>query len=230
MLLLAAFGTLKAQDFVEPFSDFFSMKECYVITNSGEEIQGKLRGATDSKGFIVKLTIIDEQGVRHKFKASQIQRFAIRPDGFTKMNTINDKTTSIRHAVKTDYHNILDREWIYFDTQLLPRSKKRVGMLQLLNPGLDDFIKVYNHPNGSKSMPIRLKGIPLVGGEERTFLVVKDEGKTEIVRKASYEKAYDRIFADESTMLQVRNPHFRNFADHISNYNSLRYQRLFTEK
>ena len=230
MLLLAAFGTLKAQDFVEPFSDFFSMKECYVITNSGEEIQGKLRGATDSKGYIMRLTLIDEQGVKHKFKASQIQRFAIRPDGFTKLNTINEKTVSIKHAVKTDYNNILDREWIYFDTQVLPRSKKKVGMLQLLNPGLDDFIKVYNHPNGSKSMPISIKGIPVVGGEERTFLVVKGEGKTEIVRKASYEKAYDRIFEDEPAMLEVRNPHFRNFADHIANYNSLRYQRLFTEK
>lgn len=230
MLLLAAFGTLKAQDFVEPFSDFFSMKECYVITNSGEEIQGKLRGATDSKGYIMKLTVIDEQGVKHKFKASQIQRFAIRPDGFTKLNTINEKTVSIKHAVKTNYNNILDREWIYFDTQVLPRSKKKVGMLQLLNPGLDDFIKVYDHPNGSKSMPLNIGQVTVLGGEERTFLVVKGEGKTEIVRKASYEKAYNRIFADEPAMLQVRNPHFRNFADHIANYNSLKYQRLFTEK
>lgn len=229
LLLLAAVGTLRAQEFVEPFADFFSMKECYVVTNADVEIHGKLRGATDSKGFIIRLTIVDEYGVKHKFKASQVKRFAIKPDGFTKMNTLNEKTTSIRHAVKTDYNNILDREWIYYDAERMPRSKK-AGLLQLLNPGLDDYVKVYYHPNGSKSMPISIKGIPVVGGEERTFLVVKENGDTEIVRKASFERSYKKIFADEPAMLEVRNPHFRNFAEHIANYNELRYQKMMARK
>ncbi len=222
-------GRVQAQEFAEPFADFFSMKECFVITNSGEEIHGKLRGATQSRGFIVRLTLVDEEGRKHKFKAHQIQSFGIRPDAFTKLNTINEKTTSIRHAARTNYNNILDREWIYYDTQVMPRSKKK-GMLQLLNPGMDEFIKVYYHPNGSKSMPIAIKGIPVVGGEERTFLVVKGDGDTQIVRKASFEKAYRSIFADVPEMLDVRNPHFRNFANHIVNYNELRYKQLMAEK
>ena len=229
MLLIAAFGTLKAQDFVEPFADFFSFKECYVITQNDEEIHGKIQGATSSKGFITRLTLVDEYGVKHKFKASQVKRFAIKPDAFTKANTINEKTTSIRHALKTDYNNILDREWIYFDSERMPRGK-RTGLLQLLNPGQDDYVKVYYHPNGSKSMPISIKGIPVVGGEERTYLVVKENGETEIVRKASFERAYRKIFADEPIMMEVRSPHFRNFAEHIANYNDLRYQKMIAGK
>lgn len=223
------FGMIQAQEFVEPFVDFFSLKDCYVVTKKGEEIRGKLQGATSARGFITRLTIVDESGFKQKFKAHEIERFAIRPDVMTKLNTIGEKTTSIRHAIRTDYDNLLDREWIYFDSQKIPRGKK-IGLLQLLNPDSDDFFKVYYHPNGSKSMTLRIKGIPIIGGEERTYLVVKDSGDTEIVRKASFERTYRKIFADVPVMLEVRNPNFKNFADHIANYNDLRYQKMLILK
>ena len=223
-------GLVQAQEFVEPFADFFSLKECYVVTKKGEEIRGKLQGATSSRGFITQLTIVDELGYKQKFKAHEIERFAIRPDAITKLNTINDKATSIRHAVKTNHNDLLDREWIYFDAQLKARSKKNIGLLQLLNPGLDEYVKVYDHPNGSKSMPIRIKGIPIVGGEERTFLVVKGEGETEIVRKASYERSFRKLFSDEPTMLEMKNPKFKDFAQHIEIYNNLKYERLMSRR
>ena len=52
---------LNAQSFQEPFSDYFSMKECYVVTNDGEFIHGKLRSAADSRGFITRVTIVDRE-------------------------------------------------------------------------------------------------------------------------------------------------------------------------
>jgi hypothetical protein len=142
LLLVATIGTLRAQKFVEPFSDFVSQKECYVITSSGETIYGYLRGATTDRGFITRLSIEDEFGERYKFKAVDVQRFAIKPGTFAKLSTVAEKGTSIRHIVKTDHNDILDREWIFFDQQAMPRTKHRVALLQLLNPGFDEYLKV----------------------------------------------------------------------------------------
>lgn len=232
LLLLAMVGTLKAQDFVEPFSDFLSERECYVITVSGERISGVLRGATNEKGYITRLTIEDELGNRHKFKAADVQRFAIKPGAFAKLSTINEKGTSIRHIVKTDHNDILDREWIIFDQQDMPRTKRRIALLQLLNPGFDEHIKVYDHSNGSKSMPIRIMSIPIVGGEERTFWVVKGDGKPEIVRKAKFKKAFKELFADEPMLVASakRKPKFKDFAQYISFYNQLKSGELSAKK
>ena len=51
-----------AQNFVEPFADFFSQRERFVITNDGEQIAGMFRVATESRGFIRRLRIIDFDG------------------------------------------------------------------------------------------------------------------------------------------------------------------------
>ncbi len=221
-----------AQDFAEPFTNFISDRECYVITNDGETIAGYLGGATEWRGFVTRLRIRDEDGKLYKFKAEDIQRFAIRPGAFAKLSTIAEKSTSIRHIIKTDQNNILDREWIYYDAQPMPRRRNKIALLQLLNPGFDENIKVYDHRNGSKSMPIGVKGIALVGGEERTYWVVKGEGKPMIVRKASFKKSFVDLFADEPDFIasQRDRPKFKDFASHIQAYNELKYRNLSSQK
>lgn len=230
-LLLLSLGPVMAQDFVEPFYEFISDRECYVITNDGEKITGYLGGATEWGGFVTRLRIRDEQGDLHKFKAHEVKEFAIRPGAFAKLATLAETSTSIRHAIKTDQNDILDRDWIYFDAQPMPRRKNKIALLQLLNPGFDEHIKVYHHRNGSKSAPIIVGDIPLVGGEERTFWVVKGDSKPQIVRKASFKKSFASLFADEPDIFSSvsRRPKFKNFAKHISYYNELRHKSLVSQ-
>lgn len=231
-LLLLLVVVAEAQNFQEPFADFFSMKECYVITNDGTMIKGKLRGASDSKGFITRLTIVDEKGKKHKFKAAEVKRFAIRPDAFTTLRTVEAYSTSVEHALRTDYNNILDRDWVIYDAQIMPRKKSKVGLLQLLNPGFDQYVKVYHHPNGSKSMGLRIKGVKLLGGKERTYLVVKGEAKPQIVRKGGFKKSFDWMFGDEP-MVYVnldKQPNFKALPAYIQDYNKFRTKSIISEK
>ena len=231
-LLVLSLSAVVAQDFAEPFTTFISERECYVITTDGEEVYGTLRGSTEASGFITRLRILDEDGNIRKFKAANVQRFAIRPGAFAKTITIDEQATSIRHMIQTDHSNILDREWIYYDAQLMPRRKNKIALLQLLNPGFDEFIKVYDHRNGSKSMPISLGGIIVVGGEERTLLVVKGDGKPVIVRKASFKKSFVNLFSDEPEIYASvrRNPKFKDFAGYIQAYNDLKYKRVTAQR
>lgn len=231
-LLLVSLGPVMAQDFVEPFTEFISDRECYVITNDGEKITGYLGGATEWGGFVTRLRIRDEAGKLYKFKAQEVKQFAIRPGVLAKLATLADGSTSVRHAIQTDQNDILDREWIYFDAQEMPRRKNKIALLQLLNPGFDEHIKVYFHRNGSKSAPIVLANIALVGGEDRTYWVVKGDSKPEIVRKASYKKSFANLFDDEPDLFSTvsRRPKFKNFASHIQYYNELRSKSLISQK
>lgn len=227
-LLLLSLGPVMAQDFVEPFTEFISDRECYVITNDGETITGSLGGVTEWGGFITRLRIRDEEGKLHKFRAHEVEQFAIRPGAFAKLATLAETSTSVRHAIKTDQNDILDREWIYFDAQSMPRRKNKIALLQLLNPGFDEYVKVYFHRNGSKSAPISLGTVAIVGGEERTYWVVKGDSKPVIVRKASFKKSFTNLFSDEPDLFSSvsRRPKFKNFANHISYYNELRQRSL----
>ncbi len=231
-ILLLGLGSVKAQDFVEPFTNFVSLKECYVVTNEGDTIVGIMRGVTQSKGYITRLSLTDEFDKVHKFKAEDVKRFAIKPSGFAKGLSALDKITSVRHVLKTRKKDMINREWVFFDAQPKPRSKNKVALLQLLNPGFDQHIKVYDHINGSKSMPIKIKKVKLVGGEERTFWVVKGDSKPEIVRKASFKKSFGKLFSDSSEVVRNadRRPKFKNFAAYIHAYNELKGQSLTAER
>lgn len=230
-IILLSLGPVMAQDFVEPFSDFVSNRECYVITQDGEKVVGTLGGATVSRGFITRLRIRDTHGVLYKFKAHEVKRFAIKPGAFAKLSTLDQKSTSVRHVLKTDQNDILDREWIYFDAQQMPRRKNKIALLQLLNPGFDQYVKVYDHINGSKSMPVRLGGVRVLGGEERTYWVVKGDSKPVLVRKASFKKSFVNMFSDEPGLFSSakRRPKFRNFASHIQEYNKLKSKTILSQ-
>lgn len=222
-LLVLAFQA-QAQSFLTPYSTFISEKPSYVITQEGDSIYGKLRSVIEQGNFIKRINIKDENGLVHKFKAEQIKRFATQPGNFAKFETLSEQSTSLRQFIKTDFRDVMEREWLIYDRELLPRRNNKYGLLQLLNPGFDQHIKVYDHPNGSKSMPIRLAGIRVVGGEDRTLLVVKDNQQAVIVRKASYKQSFTDLFGDEPELIKAIDgrPKFEDFAQHIFAYNDLK--------
>lgn len=223
LLLFALVSEVTAQEFLTPYNTFVSDRLAYVITQEGDSISGYLRSATEASGFIKRVTILDEFGNKRKFKAAQLERFAIQPGAFAKIETAASNTSSLRRAIQTDFDEVLGRDWLIYDSQEIPRRNGKTGLLQLLNPGFDEHIKVYHHPNGSKSMPISIGNVRVVGGENRTFLVVKDNQKPQIVRKAKYKKAFARLFGDDTSF--IRNWHrgakFRDFAQHVDVYSKL---------
>lgn len=223
LLLVALVSEVASQEFATPYDNFFSDRLAYVITQEGDSISGYLRNGTVASGFIRRITLIDQVGNKRKFKAAQLQRFAIQPDFFAKLDAVASNSISIRQSIQTDFDEILDRDWLIYDSHNIPRRKGKTGLFQLLNVDFDQHIKVYYHPYGSKSMPLSLGGVNIVGGENRTFMVVKDNQKPQIVRKAKYEKAFVELFGDDPDFLQAwqRKAKFRDFAQHIALYNEL---------
>lgn len=111
---------------------------------------------------------------------------------------IVDRTESVKKINKTDWKQIVTREFIVYKQVLLP-SEKRTVMMQILNPGFDSKISVYHsigsHKTGGIGLP-RLLGvniglfsnIKLTGGLLRAYWVSKDGDKVTKIRRGNYNK------------------------------------------
>ncbi len=214
----------RAQEFLAPYETFFSGQLAYVVTTDGDVIYGQLRSAVSGPDRIKRLSIIDDYGKKHKLKASKIERFAIQPSFFGTAEAVAVNSSSIKEIMNVDFDELVNREWLIYEQVLLPRRKKeKYALMQLLNPGFSGRVKVFHNANSSETMPVSIGGLRVVGGEDRSYIVVKDNKQAVFVRKAGFVKDFARLFGDRPEFIKKasKRPKFRNFASHVQEYNSL---------
>ncbi len=197
-----AFG----QGFVESVGSesmqFFSNKECILKLVSGEEVHGKFAGGTFiNKGFS-KVTIKLENGEKVKYEADQIVSMFVKSGDLLKLSMITEAGSSIAEMAGTNFNDIVNREYVIFETALTPKKTDTQRLLQLLNAGFDSRIKVFDDPS-AKTGGLTLGGIPVTGGEDRGYLFVKGGGKAFSVKKGSYAKDFAEIYGDCPKMMEA---------------------------
>ena len=218
-LCLFALGGVFAQQFIEPVANPVS-KECYLTLKNGVETKCEFKSASMSNG-IKSMTIVDENGVKIKYKAEEVEKLKIKMSTWAKIGTIAEGSESITAVAKLDVNEIIEREFIIYEQALLPKKKDKYALLQLLNPGFDGRIKVYENPMGGES-GLSVGGIKVTGGEEKSFLVVKDGDKSMKIKKGSYKKDFSMLFGDCTEMLKILSDekiHFQDMALHVLYYN-----------
>lgn len=136
---------------------------------------------------------------------------------------IAESTESIKKIIKTDFKEIIEREYIIYEQALLPKKKDKYRLLQLLNPGFDHRIKVFQDPNAKETAGIKIGGAKLVGGEDKSFLVVKDGAKSEKITKGKYKKQFQILFGDcdLASVMDNSKMKFKNFAAHVFVYDQI---------
>ena len=105
------------------------------------------------------------------------------------------------------------------------KKKDKYVMMQLLNPGFDSKIKVYVDPNAGESAGVGVGGVKLVGGEDKSYLVVFDGGKSTKYKKGKYKKeALGQLYKDCDVFKQNYEGEkfkWKNFAEHVFVYDQL---------
>ena len=219
MLLLCSIQ-LSGQGFIKAVDNPWS-QECHVTLNNGEEYKGKLSTAVFSGGSIRSLTVKHEDGTKHKYKAEDVKRLLIRLGELAKIETIMESTTSIQELVNLDFNEIIEREYIIFEQALLPKKKDKYALLQLLNPGFDNRIKVYENPTGQETGTMSVGDVTVTGGMEKSYLVVKDGEKSMKVKKGKYNKNFQTLFGDCEEMMKMyvdQKVKFNHMAYHVLHY------------
>jgi hypothetical protein len=75
--------------------------------------------------------------------------------------------------------------------------------MQILNPGFDKKIKVYADPQAKETRGLALGGVRLTGGEDKSYLLVKDGAKSVKVKKKSYRDNFQELYVTCPKMLAV---------------------------
>jgi hypothetical protein len=208
--LLLVFCTVtyaSSQGFITPFEeeDYTTIynQPCTALLTSGDELTGRLVGASGTNGYLNTISIKTESGEKRKLKPEEIKKLMIKASGFTKLALITESTTSIRELTETNFDEIINREYIIYETALSHNKEGKTRLLQLLNPGFDSKIKVYVDPNAQETMGLGLAGVKLTGGKDKSLLFVTDGEKAIKVKKGNYKENFQQLYAKCPKMLEA---------------------------
>src|SRR5690606_34593241 len=176
---------------------------CLVRLKSGEEISATFKGASLLNGYLYKITIVGEDGAKVKFKPEDIERLLIKTSKLAKLAMIMESSSSVKEMTNANYDEIVNREYIIFETGLKASKKDKARLLQLLNPGFDDKIKVYADPEANETGGLEIGAVQLTGGAEKSYLFVMGDGKAIKVKKGSYRRNFDELYGECPEMLKV---------------------------
>lgn len=169
----------------------------------GREVSGTLTAATLISGYLDKFTLKNEAGEKMKLEPEDVVRLSVNASRLAKVAMGASNASSIKEITSRDFNEIANRDYIIFETAMRANKAGRIRLMQLLNPGFDSRIKVFADPNAQKTGGLAIGGIRVSGGEDRSFLMVKGDQKTVVVRKSSYRKNFEDLYGDCTAMIKT---------------------------
>ena len=180
----------------------------------------KLSSYSATNGRLKSFSFKAEDGVKHKLKAEQVEEVKAKLTKVAKIATISDNASkSIQSAVTTDYAGIVAENLVRFNSVEYNKKKGKKALLQLINWGFDQKLKVYPDPN-SESGTTSVDGIAVSGGQIKSYFIIKGD-ETFTVDKKSYKKLYNEIYGDCKEMnTDPKSISIKNLIEDILKYNS----------
>ena len=212
------------QSFIAPVSEFTPSDDCQLELIDGTMVEGKISMATIMNGNLSSLTLKDANGYKHKHMADTIKRLRVKMGFLAKMDASAEASSSIVQSFKADYKEINNREYIIYEQALMPKKKDKYRLLQLVNPGFDSVLKIYNDPGANETGGFGVGGVKITGGEDKSYLVVIREAKSIKVKKGNYKKDFAELYGDCPEMIKIAGSEkikFKNFAGHVFAYDQL---------
>lgn len=176
---------------------------CVVTLVSGEQIEGKLGSGSMINGYLNNFTVKLENGAKAKFKPEEVVRLSVKASKLAKLAMIVESGSSVSEAVTTNFDEIVNRDYIIFETAMRHNKASKHRLMQLLNPGFDSQLKVFADPNAKETRGIGIQGVKLTGGTDKSYLFVQNDQKAVLVKKGSYKKDFVDLYGNCPKMLQV---------------------------
>lgn len=148
----------------------------------------------------------------------------VKASTLAKMAMLNESGSSVFRLAKTNFDEIINREYIFFEQALRATKKDKPAMMQLLNPGFDHAIKVYADPNANETGGLQVNDISITGGKNKSYLFVKGNSKVVIVKKGSYKRNFEELYGDCQQMMTAfegDKTKFNDIAGHVFVYDQL---------
>jgi hypothetical protein len=213
--LLAICSSAQAQSFILPIESI-SGTDAYVVTADGERVDGQVGMTAYVNGTLRSVRIKQDDG-GETFKSKELEAFAYKPTALARLGAMAEGTSSIAVSSRTDFSEVIEREYVYFEQAELPGLLSSSAMLQLVNPGFNSRVSVYHDPDAKESRSF----LGIFGGGDKSYVVVKEELDTVRVKKWKYRRQFNTLFGDCSAMVDSVDGHsWRDFATHTYLYDT----------
>ena len=189
------FNTVNAQEFIPRTLGFSTKKGCILKTKDGQTIEGTLSTMKLKKGLVDQIKMKTLNGKKVKYKAADVEWFRVPPSKLGNLASMMENSASISKLTKANFGEIVKKDYVYFEQALLPGKKPRYLLLQLVNPGFDSKIKVFDDPKAKSTAGVSVGGIQATGGNLKSFYVVKND-VAQRIRKKDFAEMKDWIFGD----------------------------------
>jgi len=214
-------SSLNAQKLLRPFESISGAKPSYLYMENGEEIEGKIKKLKYKKGLIksVKITV---DGEKREIPIEDI-KYAYFPqsglDKFIKAADVANDATQW-NGDKYNQDRVKDGYAIFEKQEVMVKKKKRILLMQLLNPGTCSRVKVFHDPTATETAGVGLAGVRLTGGEDKSYYISKD-GETAVkIQKRKYKKMFNDLYGDCKTITRkYKSIKWKDFVDTVFAYN-----------
>lgn len=206
--------TVSAQQFLPPIERFSGSKPGYLILKTGERVDFTLDDLDRKKGLIIRVEGKSLDGKKFKYEADQIQELGLNPSNFAQMAAFSESTRSVA-KIQRNKVNETSRDLVLFYNERLD-DPNREALLQLVNPGFDSQIRVYDDPFAAETMGVGFAGVQLTGGMDKSFYV-KHRGKIVRLKKKNYDSAFGALFESCPAVMTKYGKNFawRDFCYHV---------------
>ncbi len=200
-LLAGAPALVHAQSFAEKANAFSYSKDAYLYLESGDSVIGPLQKVDYKKGLIneVKMRV---NGEKQEIDISTIRTAYFPISALGRLNgALDQATTASKWEQAGLKSNLLGDGYVLFEkAPVIIKGKEEPALVQLLNPGFSDKIRVYADFNASESNSYGIGGVTLVGGDDLSYYIRKGDSPAERVRRKDFKGRIATYFGDCPTL------------------------------
>lgn len=215
-LLFSIFIFSVSAQFVTPVE--MRLSHALVTNTDGEVLQGKIKASTGDKYGVMKIKFDQTYGDKVKLYASSMKEIKQEPGKWVNYEILVNKTKDKKKRSHANYEEVVKTDYVIWEQVELPSGEGFV-MMQLLNPGFDNKMKVYFKPTMDQGQ-MSIGNVTISDGKSTEYLVLKN-GITYDVDKKFYKKGgYVELFGDCEYMKQLQ-PDFQDFAREVFIYDQI---------
>jgi len=190
--------TLSAQEFAEKQGTFSYKKMAYIYLENGDSIIGDLEKVGYKKGLIDEIKVKkqgEKKGVEIDLNTVKQVYFPVAniAIGASKVN----KTFDASNWNKSGLNEVLMNEGyvLYEKAVTTLKGKEEVLLMQLVNPGFNDKIRVYADPRAAETQSFGIGGVKLAGGDDKSYYVKVGDKPAIKVKSKDFADNVSTIFA-----------------------------------
>lgn len=217
-LMIFGASVLSAQKFATPANGFSHKKTAYITLEDGTELEGTIKDLDRKKGLIEEIKLQLESGKKIKIAPEEIKHAYLPPSGLDNLARMdNFFTDATQWGSKDINQDIINKGHAYFEkTDVKIKKKTRTLLLQLMNPGFSNHIKVFYDPFAKETMSVGVAGVTLAGGLDKSYYLKLGDDVAYLAKKKDYKEQFTTIFKGCNAVLNdEEGGNWNKFESHV---------------